>query len=49
LAAEDHADGELEGWLVPADTEVGWELPEGTFTYWRAAIAGLVTLAVRSV
>jgi hypothetical protein len=23
---------------------VSWELPEGTFTYWHAAIAGLVTV-----
>lgn len=26
----------VDGMMIPTDGEVGWALPEGTFTYWRA-------------
>jgi hypothetical protein len=32
---------ELGGIRVPASAEVSWELPEGSFTYWRGELASL--------
>jgi hypothetical protein len=38
----DHAD--LGGLRVPRRAEVAWDLPDGPFTYWRAAVTGLEVL-----